>query len=152
MKVNFPDNCNAEASRWSFCIKLNENLRLWHNANCTGMTASEAELWRKAHFYKHLDAVMVARNEQIAIARVGDHWNPKIPDHVSGGVLNYPSGLNQDNEGSRAAFLFGLEYKLKDKDMDDPDIAVIREAISQAKEDAINGSYWNPTLEDIING
>ena len=55
----------------------------------------------------------MARNEQVEIALVGAHWNPRIPDHVQGGVINYPPELNQGNEGSRGIFLLGLEHKLK---------------------------------------
>ena len=145
-------NCNNEASRWSFTIKLNEKLRLWHNDNCNGLSAKESESWRKANFYARFTTVMKARNEQVNIARTESHWNPKIPDHVSNGIIKYPSGLNQDNEGSCAAFLFGLMDKLKDRDSNDIDVVVVQEALTQAKQDATTGIFWNPSLEVIING
>lgn len=145
MIINFPGNCNNEASRWSFCIEFNEILRLWHNENCHGMTAQEADTWRKENFYPRSKLVMFARNEQIGIARVGGFWNPRVPYHVQDGVITYPSGLNQDNEGSRASFLFGLEVKA----VNDIDLEAIRNAIVQAKEDAIDNSFWNPSLGSI---
>jgi len=145
MSVEFPVNCNNEASRWSFSTKLNEVLRLWHNEQCAGKTAKEADRWRKANFYPKIKTVMQARNEQIEVARIGGFWNPKVPDHVSGGIINYPSGLDQDNEGSRAVFLFGLEIKVI-KEMDKE---VIRGGLAQAKKDAIENNYWSPVLEDI---
>lgn len=150
MIVNFPANCSSEASRWSFCIKLNEKLRIWHNGECAGMTGKQAESWRKSNFYPRINAVMQARSEQIEIARIGAYWNPKIPDHVSKGVINYPSGLNQDNEGSRAVFLFGLMDNLKDKISDNIDVIAIQNALAQTKADAISSQYWNPGLEVIV--
>lgn len=149
MNVNFPLECNNEASRWSFAVKLNEKLRIYHNNECVGLSSQEAETWRKTHFYPELQAVMSARNEQIAIAQIGGHWNPRVPDHVSGGVINYPPGLDQNNEGSRAVFLFGLMAKLQDRVPEDVDAIAVQAGISQAKQDAINGNYWNPSLEDI---
>lgn len=152
MNVNFPANCNKESSRWSFTVKINEVLRLWHNENCVGMTAKQSDDWRKANFKARINAVMQARNEQIEIARVGTYWNPRIPDHVSDGNITYPAGLNQTNEGSRGSFLIGLGHKLNlaGKDINDIDVQAVNNALTQAKEDAINGSYWNPSLEDIV--
>lgn len=141
MEVTFR-NCNSEAARWSFSVKLSEVVRLALNSEGNGMTP----LWRQK-----VKVVLQARNEQIEIARLGGHWNPRIPDHVFNGVINYPSGLDQENEGSRGSFLFGLEHKLSlaGKDMDDPDMEAVQIAIRQAKIDAINGTFHNPTLEDI---
>lgn len=151
--VNFPSNCNSEASRWSFCTKLNEKLRIWHNETCADKNAEEAESWRKANFYSRISAVMLARNQQIAIARAGNFWNPKIPDHVANGVINYPSGLNPSNEGSRAIFLFGAESELHKLNIDihSDDMTVVQSEILQAKQDAVNGSFWDSSIEDILS-
>lgn len=151
MIVEFPANCTSEGSRWSFTTKLNEVLRLQHNSECAGMAAGEAEAWRNANHYTQFRAVMKGRNDAIAIAKLGAHWNPKIPDHVQNGVINYPPGLNQSNEGSRGSFLFGLMHKLEAINKDDEDYAVVTNAITQAKQDAIANGYWNPTLEDIVD-
>ncbi len=154
MIVNFPIECNKESSRWSFTTKLNEVLRFYHNESCLGMTAQQAEDWRKVNFYPQSKAVMHSKNEQIAISRLGTHWNPRIPDHVSNGIIHYPAGLDQENEGSRGSFLIGLEYKLNliGQDIQDLDMRTVQLALSQASIDAINGTYHNPTLEDIIDG
>lgn len=151
MGVDFPLNCTSEASRWSYSIKLFEVLRVYHNNSCDGKTARQSALWRKANFIPKSMAVGHARNEQIAISRVGGHWNPRVPDHASGGVINYPPGLDQDNEGSRASFLFGVEKALMDggRGLDDVDVQAVKLAIGQAKEDAKNGTFWNPSLGDI---
>jgi len=92
---------------------------------------------------------MLERNNQIEIARLGAYWNPKIPDHISGGIINYPVGLNQENEGSRAVFLFVVLYKLNDTSPVNEDVGAIHTELQQAKQDAINCLLWNPTLEDI---
>ena len=211
MKIKFPVNCLSEASRWSFCVKLNEVLRLDHNASGQSFRDKRLELhtylaanetyikedvalaatpleWDcllpnfkeeipanilsiinelnsemdlllknlrnfQKEFKVRSKASMLARNEQIEISRMGAHWNPKIPDHVSNGVIAYPTGLNQGNEGSRASFLFGLEKKLKDagKEMIDPDMVVVHSALSQAKTDAVNNVYWDPQIGDIVS-
>lgn len=152
MIIDFPINCTTEASKWSFITKLNEKLRIWHNNNCKDMPANQAESWRKVNFYAKLATVMAARNEQINISRIGSHWNPKIPDHVLNGVIKYPLGLNQNNEGSRAAFLFGLMKTLQNREPDDIDVQAVQNALGQVKKDAINGDFWNPTIEDIADG
>lgn len=149
MSVNFPGNCTTEASRWSYSVKLNEVLRVWHNANCPSINIGR---WKLTTFHPKIEAVHKAINEQIAISETGSHWSPKIPDNASGGVITYPPGLDQSNEGSRGSFLFGLMEKLRGREIDDPDVMAVESALKQAKQDAINGPYWNPSMEDIING
>ena len=154
MIVNFTDNCTSEASRWSFSVKLREVLRTYHNTNCAGMSAKQAMNWRKANFNAMQGATSVAINNAVEISREGGHWNPQIPDHVSTGNINYPANLDQDNEGSRASFLIGLERKLSEvgKEDGDIDLEAVREALTQARLDAKAGTYWTPSLGDIVDG
>ena len=151
MVVNFPANCNKPSSRWSFSLKLMEVLRLHHNASCAGMAAEQAVVWRKNNYNSKSKAVIQGRLTAQSNAVNEKYWNAKIPDHVSGGVLTYPAGLNQSNEGSRASFLLDLEQKLREdgRDMEDPDVEAVNVALGQAKQDAKDGIYWNPQLSDI---
>lgn len=145
MKINFPANCNNEGSRWSYSVKLFQLVIVNHNVLGQGTTTIQR---------KHIKAVLQARNDQIEIAQKGLYWSPKIPDHVSGGVISYPTGLNQANEGSRGIFLLGLANRLAlaGKDSDDIDVKVVREVLNQAKIDAKVGTFWSPSLGDIVNG
>lgn len=121
-------------------------LRLWHNEECAKLVSEKIELWRKRNFYPQLHMTMLERNNQISVAKAGLFWNPEVPDHVSGGVIKYPANLDQENEGSRAVFLFGLEAKLGNRERGNIDLLSIETAILQVKEDAANGSFWNPTI------
>ncbi len=142
MVVNFPPNCNSEGSRWSYTVKLNQTVIDAHNAEGNGTTSE----WREK-----IKAVHTARNEQIEIAKTTKHWDLRIPDHVQNGVITYPGNLNQANEGSRGSFLLKLSHKLMldGRTLDDIDVLAVDDALSQAKEDAINGTYWSPSLGDI---
>ena len=150
MGVTFPNGCDNEASRLSFTIKLiNGVLIPWHNAQCAGMTADEAKVWRTANFRPKFQVVDAERNANRAIAEVGVFWNPHKPTHWVGNAVVYPPGLDQNNEGSRMAFLIGLRARLYESGMEHSEMADLNERINQAKDDAINTSPWNPTLEDI---
>lgn len=121
--------------------------------NERGVLLRDFKKWEKRIYQQHLKNVFNLINEQVEIARIGKHWSPEISEHVSNGEIHYPLGLNQDNEGSRGVFLIGLshEFSIAGKDLSDPDMGIVIETLRQTKQDAINGTFHNPTLEDIIN-
>jgi hypothetical protein len=47
------------------------------------------------------------------------------------------------------AFLIGLERKLYDSGMERHEMKNLTDRLKQAKQDAIDGDTWNPTMEDI---
>ena len=150
MPVNFPSNCNTEASRLSFTTKLVKAVLIpWHNAQCAGMTASEAKAWRDTVYKPKFKIADAEKNANRAIAEAGVFWNPHKPTHWVGNAVVYPPGLDQANEGSRMSFLIGLERKLYDSGMDRHEMTDLNDRMKQAKQDAINGTKWTPALEDI---
>jgi hypothetical protein len=145
LTVNFPASCKSEHGHWSYSTKLLSIVIAAHNAAGDGTTAD---------FRNILKAVLAARNDAVEVARIGAHWNPNIATHVNSGVISYPPGLNQNNEGSRGSFLMGLAHQLMldGRGVDDVDMQATQNALNQAKQDAIDGVFWNPSLEDIVNG
>ena len=152
-KINFSPFCTGEHSKWSASVQLLETFRLWCNTQRAEMTAQEAKAWNLSIFRPMNIAIQKEINEAKFIMRDSNHWNPKIPDHVSDGVIHYPSGLNLSNEGSRAVFLHGLLYKLhgEKRIINHPDTLVVEKALQTAIEDAIGNSPWNLTIEDIVD-
>lgn len=139
--ISFPLNCTNEGSRWAYATKLFQMVINDHNAQGQGTTPEQEQ---------RIISVLGTRNEQVAIARQGSYWNPKIPDHVQNGVITYPPGLNQENEGSKGSFLIGLSHKLILEGLSNgDDMRAVVAALGQAKQDAISSSKWNPSLGDI---
>jgi len=150
MSVDFPSNCKTEASRWSFTTKLIGGVLIpWHNAQVSGMTASEAKAWRDTNYKPKFKIADAEKNINRAIAEEGVFWNPHKPTHWINNGVEYPPGLDQDNEGSRGAFLIGLRARLYESGMEHNEMKDLNDRMEQAKQDAINGTKWNPTLEDI---
>lgn len=72
--------------------------------------------------------------------------------------VKYPPGLNQSNEGSRAAFLQALEKKLQDTgeyDQDHPIMLDLEAQKAQSKVDAerskVDGGFWDVSVDDIVS-
>ena len=153
MIVEFHPDCKEEHSKWSYSWKLYQLLVDWHDVNCQGMTAQQAVNWRKANFRPKQKAVMAEIRKAEDSARLGTHWNPRVPDHAQNGEITYPPGLDQENEGSRGIFLMGLQHKVVEADFDlsGEDLQVVQSALGQAKKDAITGSHWSPSLGDITD-
>ena len=151
MSVDYPGNCNSPPSKWSFTVKLEEVLQDWHNESCVGMSESEAITWRGGGYDRKSMSVIIAKHEAVAAMRAERHWNAKTPDHIVNGVINYPPGLNQNNEGSRQACLLEIMDALlaKGRSLNDIDVEAVQTAICHADRDAKNGSFWDPKVSDV---
>ena len=150
MGVDFPGNCNTEASRLSFTTKLIGGVLIpWHNAQVAGMTAAEAKAWRDTYYKPKFKVVDAEKNVNRAIAEAGIFWNPKKPINWINNAVVYPPGLDQANEGSRQSFLIGLRAILYRSGMEHHEMKDLNDRLAQAKQDAISGTEWSPTLGDI---
>jgi hypothetical protein len=153
LELNFPGNCNNEASRWSLMTRFSQLLLNLHRDSCVGMNDIEAEDWRKVNFWPIIKAVNYNKNLQIEIARQGAFWNPKIPDHVAGGVIYYPTNINRDNEGSVAAFLIGVGEKLNTPvlDLENENILAVRSGLVLVDRAARNNTLWDNEISDMMS-
>lgn len=152
-KIKFPNSCIANSSKWSFAEGLSERLIGYHNTSCINKTSKEAKQWRKTIYFPlvHATHKEILDTEKSFIEE--NYWNSRIPDHVSGGAINYPVELNQTNEGSKGNFLICLLRQLSNvgKSEQDEDYQVVLQALHQARQDARACNYWKATLEDIID-
>jgi hypothetical protein len=147
MPIKYPAACTTEASRLSFCKALRKKLATWLGTQCQGMTSEQARTFKRAHFYLKSSTLSKEFNAQVDIARQGVYWNPTEAAHFPAGKVIYPSGLNQANEGSRIAFLLGLEKKLSHKSLSE--LTDLKDKLHQAWQDAKDGTTWTPELGDI---
>ena len=145
-----PEN---EGQLLEYATLLLDDLWLWHRESCNEMTKKESLAWERANKFKEkFYTVVLARNEAIAIAQIGGHWNPRIPDHVSGGIINWPPTLNRNNKGSEFSFLHGVGKKLGNKDLDNIDVIAIHNALYEAEVGMKSSTFWDASHEDIVDG
>ena len=100
-------------------------------------------------YIKQRGAVLHSRNTNIAIAQQGSHWKPDPAVHWINDRVVYPDELNEENEGSRGAFLHGLRSPLINNGLIPQDIIDLENKLIQAQQDAVDGNRWAPTLGDI---
>ena len=150
-KIKFHIDCQDDEDKWDAATQLLEVVRAWCNAQRAGMTAKESRAWNLAVGRPYNEAVWKEINIVHSKAIIDNHWNPRVPDHASGGNIHYPPGLNQGHSGHRNFFLVGLQHTLMNNNGEQEDINAAEDALMVAREDATNNGTWDLTMEDIID-
>jgi len=88
MQVIFPANCTTEASRLSFCYKLDEALRQEHNAKGADyrngvITKAEWETYLTTVFEPRSKAIHAEIGKARAAAGTGTFWTPDLTTDIA---------------------------------------------------------------------
>lgn len=80
------------------------------------------------------------------------HWEPTIVDNIDqNGNIVYPAELDTTNEGSKFSFILVLikELNFYGYKENTPEFEAVNEEYVKVKQEAFNGTYWSPSLEDV---
>lgn len=96
-------------------------------------------------------------NEAAAENRMENFWKAKISDHVTEDSIFFPAELNQENEGSRLAFLDALWAQIcaDGKYREGHPVLIdfqnkFRDAVVDSEKSFDNGGHWNISIEDVV--
>jgi hypothetical protein len=133
--INLPANCKTEAQRLSYAFKLLDIIIKKHNSDGNGTTTDMLYKIKEVH---------KLRNENIELAKSSNYHNMRSSDIVNG-LVNLPPSVNTGNEGARLSALYALSGEV---DLSENEDFMLQ--MRQAKQDAVDGTYWNPKIEDIV--
>lgn len=158
MIITYPENCINPNSRWAYLYSLWEELRLWRNNLMQGKTLEEVRAFEKAFFRPYTSDVSRARItvEKGIIDQA--YWKPSkavsFIDNNNIKDIKYPSGLNQNNEGSRGAFVLELLTQYPNKSPENLEVDSLITELNNVVQTAKTSNQWKPyiNLSELKHG